>query len=588
MLSLLLAISNAVFLCFLLSAQAATTNSTCTFDAEQKLNGFLSKTEIKFRELGTAFPSIDDKSMMNVKNEVYTMLRNEEFTMPMLQTMLKNKFSSTGPSRSTSFYLLNESFPWQAYFPNKVYSWSLDLHAAPVGCNQAIYRDIGVILHAESNHHPYCKYYGVCSTERLQVFSIQRGEGFSLDPDHNVLKNNFYNHYKTSNEFQRIDTFICSHPAANCEIFEKFLVNSTKSVILFFTTRLEFGRDDMNINWRARVAGRWGAVAEKDMRYKEWLNFMWKYHKSGQLFMTANNVYDQQYAYYMTGIKPMYIPSWCGEYDLSFSSNSWVGCELPADSPNYYPTRNEIIFVPYKQRLWLAHGGENIRGDIDKAMIEAVKMLTNNECGDGNVQEMKVVNCASLKHPIHFGHSANLVSNHAPSAYKKFPAIIMLSYQTSIMTFFEFYRLNIPMFAPSLHFLVQLDLEYKLVNGRIYGWPKRFPDLIEQNTGSKVTPSFPPDPNLNYGSPGYEESARHWLQFSDIYHFPHIILFDNWTHLALLTQTVNLTEVSYQMWNFNKMQRVEIMHKWDHIFRKAVPHRKRGKFHDESFRINHS
>eukprot|EP01033_Poteriospumella_lacustris_P020857 gene20857-15370_t len=122
---------------------------------------------------------------MSIKNEVYAMLRNDEFTVPMLQSMISQRTTSNDQSHSPTSYLLNESYAWETYFPNKVYAWSLDLHAAPVGCNQAVYRDVGVVLHAENNHHPYCKYYGLCSTERLQVFSISRGEGFSLDPDHN-------------------------------------------------------------------------------------------------------------------------------------------------------------------------------------------------------------------------------------------------------------------------------------------------------------------------------------------------------------------------------------------------------------------
>lgn len=553
----------------------------CLYDQDQKLFGVVSSTEIKLRELRKSFPALDDSRWMSIKNEVYAMLRNDEFTVPMLQSMISQRMTSNDQSHSPTSYLLNESYAWETYFPNKVYAWSLDLHAAPVGCNQAVYRDVGVVLHAENNHHPYCKYYGLCSTERLQVFSISRGEGFSLDPDHNVLKTNFYNHYQHSREFARIDTFVCSHPAANCEMFEKFMANSSKSMILYLTTRLEFGRDDMNINWRLRVAKRWGALAEKDMRYEEWIRFIWKYHKAGQLFLTANNVFDQQYVHYMTGLRPAYIPSWCGENDLSFTGDHWTGCELPGDGPYYQPSRDEIVFVPYKQKFW--NGDGKLYDALRQGLIDGVTQWTQHRCNASHVHELRVVDCPQLRRPLHFEHGAGALTNHAPSLYKRFPALVMISYQTSIMTFFEFYRLNIPMFAPSLPFLVQLDVEHQVVNGRVYGWPKRFVTAIEEQTGAKVNPAYPPDPNLAYGHAGYKESATHWLQYSDVYQFPHVVLFDNWTHLALLTQTVNLTDISHKMWQFNKKQRLHILKKWDHVFAKAAPHRTRGAFVNDRF-----
>jgi hypothetical protein len=58
--------------------------------------------------------------------------------------------------------------------------------------------------------------------------------GFALDPDHAVLKKDFYEIYKNDEEFKRVDVFMCSHPAANCELFESF----EKPMVMFATTRL--------------------------------------------------------------------------------------------------------------------------------------------------------------------------------------------------------------------------------------------------------------------------------------------------------------------------------------------------------------
>jgi hypothetical protein len=47
---------------------------------------------------------------------------------------------------------------WSKRMPNQVYAWTVDFHASPAACNIPIYRDIGVVLHPEVDHHPNCDY----------------------------------------------------------------------------------------------------------------------------------------------------------------------------------------------------------------------------------------------------------------------------------------------------------------------------------------------------------------------------------------------------------------------------------------------
>lgn len=44
----------------------------------------------------------------------------------------------------------------------------------------------------------------------------------------------------------RVDVVVCSHPAANCELFMPL----NRTMIVYPSTRLEFGRDDESIDWR--------------------------------------------------------------------------------------------------------------------------------------------------------------------------------------------------------------------------------------------------------------------------------------------------------------------------------------------------
>ena len=45
---------------------------------------------------------------------------------------------------------------------------------------------------------------------------------------------------------------VCSHPAANCELFLPF----DRAILVHLTTRLEFGRHDANVEWRVPFVGK--------------------------------------------------------------------------------------------------------------------------------------------------------------------------------------------------------------------------------------------------------------------------------------------------------------------------------------------
>lgn len=151
-------------------------------------------------------------------------------------------------------YYSPHSATWDDRMPDLVYGWTVDFHPAPAVCNIPVYRDIGVVLHPEVDHHPFCEYGGVCRDRMNTIFGLgQYMVGFSLDPDHWVLKRDFHELYKDDPEYHRVDMFMCSHPAANCELFELF----QKPMVVFATTRLEFGRDDTHISWRVREIGKY-------------------------------------------------------------------------------------------------------------------------------------------------------------------------------------------------------------------------------------------------------------------------------------------------------------------------------------------
>eukprot|EP01040_Poterioochromonas_malhamensis_P016294 gene16294-18465_t len=536
-----------------------TSDTSCMYDVALNLSGVFSEEEIilrkSYQDILHRLPSMQERQ------ELYTALKSGEINEDIL-----NNHLNTEKTFSLSSWAKNND--WKNYRPNSIYAWTIDLHPSPAACNFDIYRSIDVILHTEIDHHPFCEYYGVCSTDRLKIFGLGPfASGFSLDPNHLQLRKQFYEYYQNNTEFQRIDVIFCSHPAANCELFTSF---QDKVLILFFTTRLEFGRNDMNIGWRRRTVSKWGANGEIENRQRDWISFIIDHFKPSRfssiikeedslttssessppkhhhnhhhqqqqqrLFLTANNMFDVKYVEYFTGITPIYIPSWCGDLDSSYNLQpNWVGCELAEEDPSIHPheypypaSKKDILFVPYKQRLWFNNG--NLEA-LKEEFLHDFQLFTNsnNRSCQTTADPSSIsfeISCPSSSSSdssstvqsssIHYfiKHSALQFQNQQIQLYKQYPAMIFIPYQTSVMSFFEIYRQNIPIFAPSLSFLVQLDVKYHLVDGRVYGWPSRYNDLIAKVNRTILSKNIP-NPNANYGDKDYEESANYWLQFSD-------------------------------------------------------------------------
>lgn len=115
----------------------------------------------------------------------------------------------------------------------------------------------------------------VKSVTECEVLSYDDGKGFGLDPCPTTIRRRFFDAYKfvlvysifhqrnllitqgtdlhvlrfelclrRDPEMWRVDLVICSHPAANCELY----LPLNKSMLILATTRLEFGRNDQGSN----------------------------------------------------------------------------------------------------------------------------------------------------------------------------------------------------------------------------------------------------------------------------------------------------------------------------------------------------
>lgn len=561
--------------------------------SNESLPGELSEAELILR---TAFDHVFQRNpTMRERQLFYNELKTKEISMHELVTYLhyiQELFNTKQIKASERHDFIEQRRDWELLFPwkdrmkNQIYLWTTDFHPSPSGCNLNLYASINVVVHPEVDHHPFCEYYGVCRKRLHPMFGLGSFmAGFSLDPDHNNLKKHFYTALVNDSEFQRIDGFICSHPASNCELFERF----QKPIILYFTTRLEFGRNDMKIDWRVRAVSRWRSGKEVEPRQLEWVTFILRHHIAKDLFIAANSMFDVNYVEYFTGIRPVYIPSWCGDADHSYGQRKeWSGCGFTGNT-SYLDVvapskQHTFIIAPYKQPLWAySPAGINKDNKLYHELLNATKAFKLkyyvNETGvPSNVSNngRKYI-LPNIKHSLHEIHNS-----HNPEKYLVYPGVIFISYQTSVMTLFELYRLNIPIFAPSLNLLVRWNVAHNLVGGRVYGTPRRYENLIRNTLNVTVNTSIP-NPNTDNKN---ISANRYWLAFSDIYVMKHIILFDNWTHLMELTNTVNLTAVRLAMREANIADRIYIQKAWDKLFQQAFPKIHRGEFIGDVFQPN--
>ena len=428
---------------------------------------------------------------------------------------------------------------WGARFPDKTYMWSIDLHSSPTACNAPMYKDAGGVLHAEIDS-PSCIYSATCKTERLGVFNNHNQRGFSLE-SHGMtpsrLRRKFFDMYKYSEEFQRIDLFVCSYPAANCEIFFPF----NKPLLIFVTTRLEFGRND-SVR-RQQDAGVKNKTSPS--RWGKWVADLRHLALDPRHTVVANNHYDAAYVKYMTGIQNVaLIPSWCGDADDSpyLLKNNHRGTSV---RPLWTPLRGQVLIAHkiLQRNRTLAQGSAFEKHPLVVEMRRAQNKVQANPLHDTATVPLPLI-LESISTVYESGYTmADLVLH---------PAVVIIPYQVSTPNMFELYRLNVPLFAPSLDLLIKWHTEHQILRERIYGQPQPF--------RTSTTPS----PNSD--SPA---SLRHWLSLCDWYKWPHVVLFESWSDLMSKLAKTNLASVSEAMSRHNDAQRKELVSTWEKVLLKA-------------------
>jgi len=139
----------------------------------------------------------------------------------------------------------------------------------------------------------------------------------------------------------------------------------------------------------------------------------------------------------------------------------------------------------------------------------------------------------------------------------KFKGIVMIPYNCSTMSIFEFYTSNIPLFCPSINFMCELYSKYGDYVLSELTWNR----IFNLGSGSKLNNNKINDPNK------YDDITimSEWIKLSDFYNaewMPYITYFDSFEDLFIKLKTVNLDKISNQMKTFNITRKKSIINKW--------------------------
>jgi len=229
--------------------------------------------------------------------------------------------------------------------------------------------------------------------------------------------------------------------------------------------------------------------------------------------LAANNEYDAQYMKYFLGVEPTVIPNYCA-YLLRSS---------------YKPSRKQFLVSP----IHSTELSDKFYRELDEALM-----------------------CQSSSHvllPLRQMYPQYLFSDLAAH-----PAMVYIPYQVSMVSLTEQYRMNIPLFFPSIDLLTHWQLEFQVVRQRTWdGY------MMKRPHRSRILGKLPqvPDPNDDTD----EGAIKYWLQYADFYQWPHIVYYSSMDDLVRKLATSNLTMISNNMAAYNVKTRLLIKNTWSDI-----------------------
>ena len=333
-----------------------------------------------------------------------------------------------------------------------------------------------------------------------ELAPLTKDSAFTLCPQPHALRRAAFEALRGSEMMQSTDSVVCSHPAALCEVWLPF----NKSILLIVTANLELAR-------------------ENPMRWREWLQTIVAMSKAPRAVLAANNRYDQAYVEHFTGVRPLYLPTLANYM-----------------TARYLPIPGQPVLVARSHHEL----GRQLLRDLRKAAKGHPGLHVS------SIEEAYPGNAAGG------GYEYTQLASH--------PAVIVVPYTKSTMTFFELYRMGIPIFVPSLALLVRWEQQRHIMSERVY-WKQTPSPLLKPST---------PDPN----SLQDRAALEHWLRLCDYYVYPHVQYFESADDLAAKLASADFAAIAAKMRRHSDEMQPIMRAKWRSVMRKLFHNRPSGSW----------
>lgn len=146
------------------------------------------------------------------------------------------------------------------------------------------------------------------------------------------------------------------------------------------------------------------------------------------------------------------------------------------------------------------------------------------------------------------------------STFAQFRAVILWAYDMDLITFYEFYSMNMPIFMPSHLSKYVFQQDHMHYNGR---WTSRKSD-------ANVAPMWPPTASVSPFNETSLDAVRLIVGFSDYFRFPEVQYFASIPHLLEKLLSANFFEIVQAMFRFNQESLVESANSWSSLLKRAT------------------
>ena len=133
------------------------------------------------------------------------------------------------------------------------------------------------------------------------------------------------------------------------------------------------------------------------------------------------------------------------------------------------------------------------------------------------------------------------------------------------MSLFEYYRIGIPMFAPSPNLLAHWQFESTVMHELTWSCVFKNCSKASSIKGHPDSPHGNRDPN----DMSTVDNIVYWIQYADFYQLPEITLYDSWTDLFSKILSADLNGIHERMMRFNEAQKKTIRDEWSIILDRA-------------------